>query len=158
MVSSRVEIQGRTSNIGVTASTGSKIEEVYPQYEDGEDEPRKDLDEGSDLIRAQSQASSTGHARRPNARYSIVFQVPIWLLSRRFEIRFRRAYGGWDHSLRTYKTIPSDAAILHYCIYDEIEKVQVLFESGLASPFESDRLGNTLLHVSIPITGSLLLN
>jgi hypothetical protein len=138
---------------------GSDTEEVFPLCEDGEDKPQQDLVQSSDCFRdissqeeAQFQTISTMRARRPKAGSSIVVQVPIWLLSRRFELRFRRAYGGWDHSLRTYRILPYEAAIFEYCINDDLEKIQVLFESGRASPFESDLKRNSLLHVSTPTT------
>lgn len=78
---------------------------------------------------------------------TFTLQLPVWFLSRRFELRFRRLYGGWDHNLRVYRMVPFDAPIFTFCFKGQVEKVQELFSAGLASPFDSDPDGNTPLHV-----------
>ncbi len=50
---------------------------------------------------------------------SIVIHLLVWFLSRRFELRLRRAYGGWDHSLRAYRTLPLEAPIFDYSLNGE---------------------------------------
>jgi hypothetical protein len=119
------------------------------------DEKQQEIPPGFDSTDADLYEQQTDHQAAVRVKTShskfqksnIILQFPVRFLSRRFELRFRRSYGGWDHSLRAYRMVPFDAPVFDFCLNGEVEKVQVLFDAELASPFDSDPDGNTPLHV-----------
>ncbi|KAH7393579.1 hypothetical protein BKA64DRAFT_91682 [Cadophora sp. MPI-SDFR-AT-0126] len=84
----------------------------------------------------------------PAERY-ISIQLPSWLLSRRYQIRSRKAYSGWDHRFRTYYPTSSNDEIFGLCTKGDVDGLQQLFQAGAASPFSTDYDGFTTLHYAI---------
>lgn len=78
-------------------------------------------------------------------------QLPSWLLPRRYQIRSRKAYSGWDHRFRTYYPTSSADTVFKLCMEGNVGGLQKLFHAGLASPFNTDYNGFTTLHVSLTI-------
>jgi hypothetical protein len=57
--------------------------------------------------------------------------------------------GGISMQMRTYNIVPNDAPILEACDNFDFDEVRRLFDSGLASPYDQDKDGYTLLDVVI---------
>lgn len=78
---------------------------------------------------------------------SILFQAPRWLSWRSWELHSAKATGAWQFYLRSYSTICFPSKIL--CIARDgcVEDMQKLFDTGLASPYDRNPNGFTLLHV-----------
>lgn len=87
----------------------------------------------------------------PTRRTRYDLRIAQWLLSRGFSWQSFGMYGSWQHSFRTFRYIPLDALIVHFCIEGDLANVQRMFEKGLASPFDRVSYENedySLLHVS----------
>ena len=55
---------------------------------------------------------------------------------------------GLDCSIKQYRAVPDSAAIFYYCKNGDIKSVQALFNNSLASPWDTNSKGFTLLFVS----------
>lgn len=80
---------------------------------------------------------------------SVTVQLPLWLSGSRYQLRSKRAYGGWDYTIRSYTIVPYESPIFDLCYNGDLNAVQQLFHDGLASPFDISINGTTLLHVSL---------
>jgi hypothetical protein len=80
---------------------------------------------------------------------SISITLPGWICARNFQAHLTRSYRGWDQCLRSYKIVPNESMVFQYSMEGNIDRLQQLFESGQASPFEVDYAGMTPLHVSL---------
>lgn len=80
---------------------------------------------------------------------SILFQAPRWLSWRSWELHSAKATGAWQFYLRSYSTICFPSKIL--CIARDgcVEDMQKLFDTGLASPYDRNPNGFTLLHYAV---------
>ena len=79
----------------------------------------------------------------------ITIQLPAWIFPRRYQLRARKAQSGWDCRFRTYYPISRySSPVFDFCQDGNVEGLQRLFDAGLASPFNTDELGFTTLHVS----------
>lgn len=86
----------------------------------------------------------------PEESCIISVQLPSWLLPRRYQIRSRRQYRGWNYHIRAYHIVPTTAPVFKLCMEGDINGLQNIFTSGLATPFDVDRDGASTLHVSMP--------
>jgi hypothetical protein len=87
--------------------------------------------------------------RGTSTETSIHLNLPRWFLARRYDLCFKKSRQGWDHSLRSYRVIPYDSPVFHYCMAGDVEGLQKLFTSNQSSPFDMDKDGRTPLHVSL---------
>ena len=83
---------------------------------------------------------------------NITYFFPPWFLARKISLALSSvALAGPDAKLRTQRTVPGDADLFRYAKIGDVDKMRMLFESGLASPddvhYES---GVTALHVRCP--------
>lgn len=78
---------------------------------------------------------------------SISVSFPSWIHARRYQLCLTKSVQGWDQSLRSYRVVSFDAPVFQYCKGGNVAGLQVLFETGQASPFEADPEGRTPLHV-----------
>ncbi|KAI1453100.1 hypothetical protein F4805DRAFT_388003 [Annulohypoxylon moriforme] len=101
--------------------------------------PRKSTRPG--IFGRISTASSTlGHA--------ILVQSPTWLSWRSWELHSIKATGSWQYNLRSYSVVPDDSEIMELAKRGHSNDMRKLFEAGLASPYDRDKYGCTLLHVA----------
>lgn len=84
-----------------------------------------------------------------NTATSIRVGLPAYFCPMRYEVRFMKSCQGWDQSFRSYKMGSYDDPIFHLSMAGDIVGLQRLFQSGEASPFETDPDDRTPLHVSI---------
>lgn len=75
-------------------------------------------------------------------------QLPLWLLRRRIDLYTSQTHSGWDCSLSIYNVRPSDAPIFRYANEGNIDAIKRLFQGNMASPYDVDEDGYSLLHVS----------
>jgi hypothetical protein len=80
----------------------------------------------------------------------VTIRLPTWLLPRRYQFRARRAYSGWEYSLRSSCIASPDSLVFQFSQGGNIEGLKELFITRIASPFDTDVDGFTPLHVSFP--------
>ncbi|KAI0881566.1 uncharacterized protein GGS22DRAFT_172473 [Annulohypoxylon maeteangense] len=76
----------------------------------------------------------------------ILFQAPTWLSLRSWELHSIKANGNWQFNLRSYSVVPRESRIVYLAMYGSPKDMQKLFDAGLASPYDRDEHGTTLLH------------
>lgn len=79
----------------------------------------------------------------------ITLQLPTWFFSWQYDVQIRKSQRGWDYRLRSCNIVPKDAPVFRYCLEGNIQALKTLFESGYASPFDSNADGITALHVGM---------
>lgn len=96
------------------------------------------------------------HLRAQPMSY-VTYFFPMWFLDRMISLTMTTTpMAGPVVSLKTQRTVPGDADIFTYAKFGHLEKMQTLFESGLASPHDVHyESGVTALHVSCPIDSCL---
>lgn len=67
---------------------------------------------------------------------------------RALELRLVNSFGQISRTLRTYTTLEEDAPIFRICMLGDLQVLQALLSSGTVSPFVSDNIGWSLLHVT----------
>ncbi|KAK6948976.1 hypothetical protein Daesc_009048 [Daldinia eschscholtzii] len=77
-----------------------------------------------------------------------LFQSPLWLSQRSWELHSNKALGAWKWNLKSYRVVPSNSKIIKLAQKGSPKDIQKLFDAGLASPYDRDERGWTLLHVS----------
>ncbi len=90
------------------------------------------------------------HRKRMIAR----LRTPAWLSFSRsaWEICMYRATAGWMFTAQTYRVVPVDAPIMEFAESGDLRAIQALFEKKLASPYDREVDGCTVLDVSAFIT------
>jgi hypothetical protein len=78
----------------------------------------------------------------------VTIRLPTWLLPRRYQFRARRAYSGWEYSLRSSCIVSPDSLVFQFSQDGNKEGLKELFNTRIASPFDADIDGFTPLHVS----------
>jgi hypothetical protein len=79
----------------------------------------------------------------------VILRLPAWLLPCRYHFRARRAYSGWEYSLRTSAILPSTSPVFQLSLDGDVDGLRRLFDTRTASPFDVDIDGYTPLHVSL---------
>ncbi|XXH06018.1 hypothetical protein Hte_012463 [Hypoxylon texense] len=77
---------------------------------------------------------------------TFLFQAPIWLSRRSWEVHSMRAAGAWQWNLRSYSIIPVDSRTIGVACNKSPKDMQELFDAGLASPYDQSAYGRTLLY------------
>ncbi|OJI98001.1 hypothetical protein ASPVEDRAFT_440864 [Aspergillus versicolor CBS 583.65] len=88
-----------------------------------------------------------GHARDEYKR-KFRFRTPLILIDKLWTISVTRAFSSWGFNLQVNSVIPFSSPVLTHCWRGEITEIQRLFSAGLASPFDCDPDGWSLLHVA----------
>ncbi|KAJ2989574.1 hypothetical protein NUW58_g3404 [Xylaria curta] len=89
-------------------------------------------------------------ANKRGAVRTIRFQLPLWLSRTTWELQTSRSYGNWKLNLRYYSILPYGSEVFYVAGDGTPKDLQVLFTSGLASPYVRDEYyGDTLLHWAI---------
>ncbi|KAI2469516.1 hypothetical protein F4781DRAFT_213381 [Annulohypoxylon bovei var. microspora] len=78
--------------------------------------------------------------------HAILLQAPAWLSQRSWELHSIKANGDWKFYLRSYSLIPQGSEIVKLVRKGSPNDMQKLFDAGLASPYDRDQFGYTLLH------------
>lgn len=74
-------------------------------------------------------------------------KLPGWITETIWDFQAYRAYNGWKVSLRPWNTRPSDTPIFTYAENGMLREMLEAFRDNLASPWDRDEDGETLLHV-----------
>ena len=80
--------------------------------------------------------------------YRIAVNSPTCLFRNAWDLQCAKVNSGWQFNLRTYNIRPNDSQVFKAIRDGSLEQFQNMFDSGLASPFDCDEDGLTLLHVS----------
>jgi hypothetical protein len=78
-------------------------------------------------------------------------RTPSWLSHTIWAVFVERATAGWTIALRAYSIVPHDSAIFKACQRGDTSRMQQLFESGFASPFDETQLGEGIFEVSVKL-------
>ncbi|MCJ1386123.1 hypothetical protein MMC17_009248 [Xylographa soralifera] len=97
----------------------------------------------SQLNKANTYDKSTSH-------YEIVasYRWPAWLMNRTWYLRVLKAHCGWDFKFRQYNIVPDSSLVIQYAEVGNVAGLQQLFDHLLASPWDCDQFGNTLIHLA----------
>lgn len=87
--------------------------------------------------------------QRDMYKYTVSLRMPVWLINRIWEIQGMRARKGWTFTISSYNIVPSDSLVLQHARLGNLQGLQDLFSKNLASPFDRNEYGLTVLHVSI---------
>ena len=92
-------------------------------------------------------ACTESMCRRPSTpNTNVTYSFPAWLAARAVMVEL----GGPSFCLRAVAVVPEDAPIMVFARTGNVEGIQTLFKSRLASPFDVDPDGWTPLTVSAP--------
>ncbi|KAI0535007.1 hypothetical protein GGR58DRAFT_27062 [Xylaria digitata] len=83
---------------------------------------------------------------RQDFRNSFRFRLPFWLSRTTWELQSSRSYGNWKLNLRCYSVVPVVSEVLEIAQYGTPRELEMLCARGLASPYDRDDDGWTLLH------------
>ncbi|KAF7181278.1 hypothetical protein CNMCM7691_000496 [Aspergillus felis] len=89
------------------------------------------------------------YARGTRNNKTLSFRTPLLFVDKFWNINITGINSGWDFSIRSYNVIPDKSAIIHHCQNGNIEEIQRLFDNHLASPFDCDEHGWSLLHRAV---------
>ena len=93
-------------------------------------------------------ASKLQPARRRLATdWQVTWRLRPWLCSNMIDLSLRRSGAGWSIHLSATRVVPWDADILMYCEAGNMNAVRKSFDAGLASPFDCDPGGSTMIRV-----------
>ncbi|KAK8135099.1 hypothetical protein PG984_007111 [Apiospora sp. TS-2023a] len=95
-----------------------------------------------------SYASNSSDPCRPSKGWATSVQMPRWFSSARraWEIYAERSYTGWKINLRVYCVRSRFSSVFNAAQRGDVKRLQTLFDSGEASPFDRDVWGCTLVH------------
>lgn len=65
-------------------------------------------------------------------------------------LQAKRCYSGWTFNIRTHNVVSWDAPIFDACWDGDLQEMQRLFSTGLASVHDCNDEGWSLLHVGPP--------
>lgn len=71
-----------------------------------------------------------------------------WLLKMGIKVACTRSSAGWNHKLSNFNVVKRDAPIFRYSIAGNIAGVKELFSQKLATPWDTNEDGFTVLHLS----------
>ncbi|RHZ62494.1 hypothetical protein CDV55_102551 [Aspergillus turcosus] len=108
------------------------------------------------LLLQQTYFSSTRRPKEPRhicprktqGTITFSFRTPLLFVDKFWNMNITGITSGWNFSIRSYNVIPDDSAIISHCEDGNIEEIQRLFDNRLASPFDCDEEGRTLLHMA----------
>ncbi|KAH8887900.1 hypothetical protein GQ53DRAFT_272027 [Thozetella sp. PMI_491] len=83
--------------------------------------------------------------------FALDFQPPTWLTAVVYAraLSIAKAYSGWKISLRSYSVRPYHSEVFVATELDNVERLQALFSSGDASPFDCSTFGDNLLYSAL---------
>lgn len=94
------------------------------------------------------QRKSRRFAKDPSYRWRL--SLPYWMSSKVLEVGSMKAPNGWNWMLRAYRVIPFSSRAVACVMRGDLQRLQDMFASGQASPFDQVEDTNlSLLHVSI---------
>jgi hypothetical protein len=86
--------------------------------------------------------------KEEKGKFLVSIRVPVMLVNKVWEFQAMRARQGWDINISTYNIVPDNSLVFLFARSGNIRGLQELFRSGLASPFDRNECGFTVLHVS----------
>jgi hypothetical protein len=88
-------------------------------------------------------SSGTGESRE----IMVWYRSPAWLVNRAWKFHARKAYNGWNFSIRQCNVTHSCSPVFYHAVTGNVKGLQELFDRRQASPFDCNEDGQTLLHV-----------
>jgi hypothetical protein len=84
------------------------------------------------------------------SQYYLQIRPPSWLTRRVWDILASNSSSGFKLCLRVYSIVPSDSRVFRSARMGDINGLLDLFNKKLASPFDRNEYGETLIHVYLP--------
>ncbi|KAJ6789150.1 hypothetical protein PWT90_11073 [Aphanocladium album] len=82
-------------------------------------------------------------------RYYFQFKPPNWLTRKSWNILYSISSFGFNINLRTHFVIPDDSLVIHRIKLGDVEGILELFDKRLASPFDINEQGDSLLNIAM---------
>jgi hypothetical protein len=91
------------------------------------------------------------YAAKRQKRLMAKLRTPAWLslFSNALEVCCYKAGPSWMFTAQTYRVVSQDSPIMIYAQMGDIQGIKELFQKKLASPYDRDMCGYTVLGVSI---------
>jgi hypothetical protein len=74
-------------------------------------------------------------------------QFPNWLSQAVYDIQFNRTFSSWNFACQSYNVVSRESEIIRTIERGDEKGVLKLFDDHMASPFDKDEHGNSLLYV-----------
>lgn len=78
-----------------------------------------------------------------------------WGVNFGLDMAITKSVQGWKNSMRTFRAVPDNSLIFEFCKSGNTMGVRSLLSRGEASPWDTNSLGWTPLHVSLPNSQNL---
>lgn len=82
------------------------------------------------------------------AQYHLQIRPPSWLTQRAWDIVASNSYSGFKLCLKAYSIVPHNALVFQCARLGDIDGLLDLFNKKLASPFDRNEYGESLIDVS----------
>ena len=113
------------------------------------------LHSASSSCRIQFDKSPQNQRDTGCSQYYLQIRPPSWITQMAWDILAWKSYTGFKLYFRQFSIVPRDALVFRRARTGDIDGVLDLFNKKLASPFDTDEYGETLLHVCLSIYCSL---
>ncbi|KAI0890754.1 uncharacterized protein GGS22DRAFT_151742 [Annulohypoxylon maeteangense] len=82
---------------------------------------------------------------------AVDIQPPWWLtgILDAWSFNIVKSYSGWKFHLQSYPIRPNESLIFDVVRWDDTEKLQAMFRTGDASPFDRNEIGSSILHIAV---------
>ncbi|KAI1317632.1 hypothetical protein F5Y16DRAFT_145306 [Xylariaceae sp. FL0255] len=130
-------------------TSSSSIAGIYPKAV-------QDI-EPKDMTKRRTEAEEAGNEmiqpQRVSRERKVIreyrLRIPSWITSYTWELQCVRSYGGWKFNMKQHSVRDSESEVFKVARYGTPKELQLLFTSGLASPFDVDDSGMNLLHRAV---------
>ncbi len=79
---------------------------------------------------------------------TMMISIELPIIRRAFALRSQKCFGQWKHCFLVSRIVPDNAPIFKFCATKDERFLRMLFDTGVASPFDQTASSITLLHVS----------
>ncbi|KAI0891720.1 hypothetical protein F4806DRAFT_500705 [Annulohypoxylon nitens] len=152
-VMSRLEVTQRPNSLAATDLRTDKKYQHQNNLSDSESLDTRVFHDGkgkSSVFVKSSTFGSVGFVSTSQG-FTINTQPPRWLTNvlSAWSLNIAKSYSGWKFHLRNYSIRPPNSLVFRGIKEDNVHKLQEMFDSGEASPFDRDPYGATILHYAV---------
>ncbi|OIW29111.1 hypothetical protein CONLIGDRAFT_645249 [Coniochaeta ligniaria NRRL 30616] len=107
------------------------------------------LTSASSSHRNMSSKAIQSETETSDSQHYVQIRLPNWLTRKAWDIIATNSYSGFKFHLRAYSIVPWDAPVFWYARNGDINGMLDLFDKRLASPFDRDEYGDTLIDAAL---------
>ncbi|KAL2826771.1 hypothetical protein BJY01DRAFT_143176 [Aspergillus pseudoustus] len=105
--------------------------------------------EGSEDGHYQLSTKRQKRSQKPNWKgEEFQLRVPLGFINKVWTLQTKRLTSGWTFTIQTHNVISDSSPIFRYCAAGDVDEVQRLFSSRLASPVDCTSNGTSLLSIA----------